>query len=351
MQNITLKTDKNQESQIMIGSNIQEAILSTLSQNTPTSIIYICDKNTQDLLKSYLPQIDDSQIITIETGEKSKTIHTVQEIIRSLIGKRIDRKAHIVGFGGGVVTDIVGFVASIYLRGVNFSFIPTTLLGMIDAAVGGKNGVDFEGYKNIVGTINQPANVFVDISCLTSLPEDELTSGMGELIKYAVGFDRELVAKLEDADSTTSELSEDVIARCIKIKANIVESDPLETQGPRKLLNLGHTLAHAIETQSNFSVKHGYAVATGLSFACYASNQLGMFTREEAGRIKSLLEKYSLPTRFDIPASEIVTSLFADKKRDGDTMDFILPKKIGEVVVYPISLGELETLITNFQNS
>lgn len=335
----------------MIGSNIQEAILSTLSQNTPTSIIYICDKNTEDLLKSYLPQIDDSQIIAIEAGEKSKTMSTVQEIIRSLIDRKIDRRAHIVGFGGGVVTDIVGFVASIYLRGVSFSFIPTTLLGMIDAAVGGKNGVDFEGYKNIVGAINQPANVFVDISSLTSLPEEELTSGMGELIKYAVGFDAGLVEKLKGADSTTNALSENVITRCIKIKANIVESDPLETQGPRKLLNLGHTLAHAIETQSNFSVKHGYAVAVGLSFACFASNQLGTFTREEVDHVQSLLEKYSLPTRLDIPANEIVTSLFADKKRDGYTMDFVLPKKIGEAIIHPIPLKELEKLITNFQNS
>lgn len=335
----------------MIGSNIQEAILSALSQNNHSSIIYICDKNTQDLLKSYLPQIDDSQIIVIEAGEKSKNIDTVQEIIRSLIDKKIDRKAHIVGFGGGVVTDIVGFVASIYLRGVSFSFIPTTLLGMIDAAVGGKNGVDFEGYKNIVGAINQPANVFVDISCLTSLPTEELTSGMGELIKYAVGFDAKLVEKLEDADSITNALSEDVITRCIKIKANIVESDPLETQGPRKLLNLGHTLAHAIETQSNFSVKHGYAVAIGLSFACFVSNQLEMLMGEEVSRVKKLLEKYSLPTRLDIPASEIVASLFADKKRDGDTMDFVLPKKIGEAIIHPIPLTELVTLITNFQNS
>ncbi len=335
----------------MIGSNIQETILSELSQTAPSSIVYICDQNTQDLLKSYLPQIDDFQIIEIQAGEKSKTMGIVQEIIRSLIDKKIDRKTHIVGFGGGVVTDIVGFVASIYLRGVSFSFIPTTLLGMIDAAVGGKNGVDFEGYKNIVGAINQPANIFVDISCLTSLPEEELTSGMGELIKYAVGFDVELVTKLEDADSATSALSEDVITRCIKIKVNIVESDPLETQGPRKLLNLGHTLAHAVETQSNFSVKHGYAVAIGLSFACYASSQLGMLTREEVNRVKRLLEKYSLPIRLDIPTDEIVTSLFADKKRNGDTMDFVLPKKIGEAMISPISLTELETLITNFQNS
>lgn len=286
------------------------------------------------------------QTIIIKAGEEYKQQSTVDYIMQQLIEKEADRNSFLVGVGGGVVTDITGYSASVYMRGLKFGFVPTTILAKVDASIGGKNGVDVGVYKNLVGLIKQPEFLLFDYVMLNTLPEEQWINGFAEVIKHACIKDAELFTFLEqhslkDFQSHRKLLAE-LIERNVQIKTAVVVEDEFE-KGDRKLLNFGHTLGHAIE--NIYQLLHGHAVSIGMMAACTFSETLNGFTAAEKERIKQLLQQYQLPTEYSFDKEKIWSLLKMDKKRVSNEMSFILLNKIGEAVIKPIPLTQLEELI------
>ena len=267
---------------------------------------------------------------------------TADAIIEQLIAFHADRQSVLVGIGGGVITDITGYVASVYMRGISFGFVPTSLLAMVDASIGGKNGIDVGEYKNMVGIIRQPSFLLYDFSLLQTLPRQEWSNGFAEIIKHACILDRPLFNLLEkqglDMVMKNKKLLAQIIERNVNLKSGIVKRDEFE-KGDRKLLNFGHTLGHALETQ--YELTHGQAVALGMVFACWLSAQLHGF--KDAARVESVLTNYGLPTRADFDAEKVFKILQMDKKRVSTTMNYVLLDRIGKGKVHAISVKEIPT--------
>ena len=301
-----------------------------------------------NLARHYATLLAPYRVITIDTGEEHKTLQTVERICSELTASGADRTSYLVGFGGGIVTDITGFVASTYMRGVaGFGFVATSLLSQVDASVGGKNGVNLGGFKNMIGVFNQPDFVLCDVSVLDTLPEREFRAGLAEVVKSAVIDDAHLFDMLER--SSTAELLTDkallteVVWRTVGVKARIVAEDEREG-GVRRLLNLGHTIGHAIEKCSRRWV-HGEAVAVGMSVIGDVAVRLGVCGEECAARVRKLLERMGLPTECDVPKAELCSALRRDKKGAGDGIHLVVPKEIGECKIYDISYSELDRLL------
>lgn len=303
-------------------------------------VIILTDENVYE---NHRAQLDLYPVIRILPGEENKTPATAGQVIEQLITMGAGRDAMLVGVGGGVVTDIAGYVAAVYMRGISFGFVPTSILAMTDAAIGGKNGVDVGVYKNMVGTIRQPDFIFYDYSFLKTLPVSEWVNGFAEVIKHACIKDAVLFSMLErytlheyQSDPT---LVAELIERNVDIKASVVSADEFET-GDRKLLNFGHTIGHAIENLHH--IPHGHAVSIGMVAACNLSEQLGHLHFEEAARIVRLLARYHLPIDVDTDHARVFEVLKMDKKRKDDAMQFIILNKIGSASVVSIPLTELE---------
>ena len=336
-----------------------------------TKVIEITDKsrayigNAVELLHELLPEkrviiISDSNIdrthsdlvqsyehILIGLGEQAKSLTTLDEIYRKLIELGADRSTFILGIGGGIVTDVAGFVASTYMRGVEFGFITTTLLGAVDASIGGKNGVNIGGFKNMVGTFSQPRFVIYDVALLHSLSDREFRAGLAEVIKTAVLGDKELFELLESTSfeelRQDEELLNKIIIRSVKVKASVVAEDEQEG-GRRRILNLGHTVAHAIEKcTSKFS--HGEAVAIGLFHITNSASDLKIMPESDAQRIVSLIEKFGFKTALPIEHKQLLDAIKGDKKRKGNSLHIILPTGIGSVEDRLVDFDELGTLI------
>lgn len=286
--------------------------------------------------------------IIIKAGEQFKQQAAIDFIIGQLIEKQADRKTFIVGVGGGVVTDITGYAASIYMRGLKFGFIPTTILAMVDAAIGGKNGVDVGPFKNLVGLIKQPDFLLFDYTLLNTLPQEQWVNGFAEIIKHACIKDAALFELLEQNELAAFQSDPTLLANLIEINVNIktpiVVLDEFE-KGERKLLNFGHTLGHAIE--NTYQLLHGHAVSIGMVGACNISEEINQFDSAEKARVIKLLLKYHLTTALGIDKDKIWKLLTMDKKRVSDEMSFILLNKIGEGVVHPIPMVQLKNLISN----
>lgn len=276
-----------------------------------------------------------SEIFFFEAGEKSKTLKTIEELSEEMVEKGFNRKDAIIALGGGVVGDIAGFLASIYLRGIPFVQIPTTLLAMVDSAIGGKTGVDLKAGKNLVGTITQPKAVFVDINLLKTLPENQIRNGLGEIIKYGVIKDEKFFTYLEKNLAKIFTHDEKVlnyiIQKSIAIKVAVVEKDEKESRN-RMILNYGHTYGHALETMSNYTLLHGYAISIGMVIANEMAVEKKILEQKDADRIKALLEKAGLPVYS--MHKPTIKDLIADKKSDGKSINFILPTKIGNAIIY-----------------
>lgn len=282
-------------------------------------------------------------VIKFAAGEENKNQATVDHIIRELISIGAHKNTFLIGVGGGVVTDITGYVAAVYMRGVKFGLVPTSILAMVDAAIGGKNGIDVGVYKNMVGTIVQPEFIFYDYSFLQTLPVKEWVNGFAEIIKHACIKDSLLFAVLEkyslheyQSDKT---LIADLIEKNVEIKTQIVTHDEFET-GDRKLLNFGHTIGHAIENLHG--IPHGHAVSIGMVAACNLSEQINDLNFNEAARIVKLLARYHLPVDIETDHEKVFEVLKMDKKRKGDGVNFILLKNIGNAEIKFISLADLE---------
>jgi len=304
------------------------------------NVVIITDEN---LFSQHAKKMLAFPVIKFPSGEEFKNQQTVDHIIRELIDVGAHKNTFLVGVGGGVVTDITGYVAAVYMRGIKFGLVPTSVLAMVDAAIGGKNGIDVGVYKNMVGTILQPEFIFYDYSFLETLPVKEWINGFAEVIKHACIKDALLFAVLEryslheyQADKT---LIAELIEKNVEIKTNVVTNDEFET-GERKLLNFGHTIGHAIENLHG--IPHGHAVSIGMVAACNLSEQLSTLHFTEAARIVKLLSRYHLPVDVETDHAKVFEVLKMDKKRKEDGVQFILLSKIGEAEIKFISLAELE---------
>jgi 3-dehydroquinate synthase len=279
-------------------------------------------------------------------GERHKTLDTVAQIYEELLAREADRSTFILGVGGGVVCDMAGFAAATYLRGVRFGFVPTTLLAQVDAAVGGKNGVNFKGFKNKIGTITQPDFVWCDPSFFHTLPAREVRSGLAEALKHALIADAALFDYIEHNVAGILKLAPEAMTRlvrdCLHIKAGVVSRDEKE-QGERRKLNFGHTVGHAVEQLSGLA--HGEAVSVGMAMAAALSVRLGLLPAVTQARILRLLHQLHLPVALPVAADKIIDALVQDKKREGDVLHFVLLNHIGHAVVKAISLVQLRALL------
>jgi 3-dehydroquinate synthase len=302
--------------------------------------VIITDENLYNL---HAEKLAGYRVIKIAAGEEYKNQFTVDSIIEDLLLMGANKNTFLIGLGGGVVTDITGYVAAVYMRGIKFGFVPTSILAMVDAAIGGKNGIDVGVYKNMVGTIRQPEFIFYDYSFLKTLPVKEWVNGFAEVIKHACIKDALLFKVLEkyslheyQADST---LIADLIEKNVAIKTAVVIDDEFET-GERKLLNFGHTIGHAIENLHG--IPHGHAVSIGMVAACNLSVQLNNFHADDAAKIVRLLARYHLPVDVETDHAKVFEVLKMDKKRTGDGVQFILLSTIGKAEIKYISLANLE---------
>ena len=307
----------------------------------PEQTIILTDEN---IFARHKKKFKGWKTIIIKAGELHKNQSTVDQIIEQLIETGADRKTTLIGVGGGVITDITGYVAGIFLRGISFGFVPTSILAMVDASVGGKNGVDVGLYKNMVGLIRQPSFILFDYSLLKTLPKEEWINGFAEIIKHAAIKDAAMFKILEAARLTTFQKDTQAIAKLVQrnvlIKTKVVINDEFES-GERKLLNFGHTLGHAIENL--YQIPHGHAISIGMGVACRISEKLTGF--KEGDRVIRLLKQYGLPPQFEFDKERAFDILLKDKKKAGQQMSFILLKKVGKAEIKLISLEDLHTLI------
>lgn len=308
----------------------------------PKHAIIITDEHVHTAHKE---KFDGWNTIVLRGGEEYKVQSTVNVLIESLIEMEADRKTTLIGIGGGVITDLVGYLASIYMRGVPFGFVPTTILGIVDASIGGKNGVDVGIYKNMVGVIRQPQFILHDLSLLSSLPEKEWVNGFAEVIKHACIKDARMFKELEEGSLSAYRSSKKKLASLIQrnalIKTKVVQEDEFE-KGERRLLNFGHTLGHAVENQ--YELMHGHAVAIGMVAAAKISEQLIGF--KQTGRLVKVLEQYELPVSIEFDKEKTIDILKMDKKRERKELNYILLEKIGKGIVQAIPLQQLEKLIS-----
>ncbi|MDR1671507.1 MAG: 3-dehydroquinate synthase, partial [Alistipes sp.] len=315
---IEIKRENRNPSKVVVGDTL-ELLPGLLPPDR--RIVAITDPNIAAIYGDVIRAHTGSQIV-IPTGEEHKTLETIEFVHRRLIDLGADRRTYIVGWGGGIVTDVAGFAASTYLRGVEFGFVATSLLGQVDASVGGKNGVNVGGYKNMAGLFNQPDFVVCDTGTLSTLPPREFRAGLAEMIKAGVTGDPELFAILEkhspEALLAEPELLGRAILAAIRVKAGIVEADETEKDERRKL-NLGHTIAHAVEKLTR-EFNHGEAVGIGLVAIAGVSERLGLLKSATGERIVSAVERAGLPTHSGLAPRDMVEALTRDKKVEGGAL-------------------------------
>ena len=301
-------------------------------------LIIITDENVH---QAHRQKFTGRDHIVLKPGEAYKVQETVDAMIRTLLRMEADREILIVGVGGGVVTDLTGYLASVYMRGVAFGFVPTSLLALVDASIGGKNGIDVGEFKNMVGTIRQPEFILHDHSFLKSLPEREWRNGMAEVIKHSCIGDPKMFSQLEGMNLPGLRKNKKLLGQLVSanalFKLHLVQRDEFE-KGERRKLNFGHTLGHAIETQ--YEVSHGEAVSLGMVAACRISAKLKGF--KDVEKVKTLLEKFGLPAEALYNRQKVFNILMMDKKRKGGNIHFVLLPRIGKAELHLISLAALK---------
>lgn len=310
----------------------------------PEGRVVVVSDATIDRL--YHPLLEKYDTVLIGLGESVKTLQTVETIYRRFIELGVDRSTFVLGVGGGIVTDVAGFAASTYMRGLKFGFVSTTLLGQVDASVGGKNGVNVDGYKNMAGTFTQPQFVICDPGLLRTLPDREFRAGLAEVVKAAIIADADLFGRIEKttfgALRTDADLLTDAVSAAIRVKADIVERDERES-GDRRKLNLGHTLAHAIEKCSN-RMNHGEAVAVGTALIAGAAVKLGVLSEADRDRIVQLLVQLGFDLTPPVDVRRLLKEVGKDKKNEDGMLRIVLPAGIGDCEVRPMTPGEFAAL-------
>ncbi|MCD8338122.1 MAG: 3-dehydroquinate synthase [Lachnospiraceae bacterium] len=356
---ITVRTEGNAPYEICLQDSFRK--LSAYLNEIGCAGHRICVVTDSNVAPLYLQEVmisarectDTVLSFELPAGEANKTLDHVRELYEVLIQAGFDRHDYLLALGGGVVGDLTGFTAATYLRGIRFIQVPTTLLSQIDSSIGGKTGVDFDCYKNMVGAFHQPSLVYINIKTLHSLPDDQFASGMGELLKHGLILDADyyewVIDHMSDIEDRKFSVLLIMVARSCELKQSIVEKDPKESTGERALLNFGHTLGHAIEKLKNFELLHGECVALGTIAAAYISWQRGMIDEEEFYEIRDMNVGFGLPISFEGPtADEIVAASKKDKKMDSGKIRFVLLEKIGHAVVVPDVSDEEMTEALNF---
>ncbi|MDR1405788.1 MAG: 3-dehydroquinate synthase [Prevotellaceae bacterium] len=304
-------------------------------------VVAVVDAQVREWFTQHFPAVP---FLTLQAAEAVKTLETVEKLTLDLLQREADRTLFLLGVGGGIVCDITGFLASTYMRGVRFGFIPTTLLAQADAALGGKNGVNVGGYKNITGTFTQPEFVLCTTGVFSTLPERVFNAGMSEVIKAALIADAALFEFIEqhagDILSRKEPALGEMIRRAVQIKLDIVASDEKE-KGERRKLNLGHTLGHAIERTVK-NIMHGEAVSIGLVHAARFSQQQGWLSAADTLRITGLLKRFRLPVNLTVEAGDLREAMRKDKKKSGVLLHYIALKAIGKAVEVDIDISNLQ---------
>jgi 3-dehydroquinate synthase len=329
---------------IMIQAGLLAGIGNDLRQRALADrYVVIADQHVADLygealLASLAGAGLAAELLTFPRGEASKNLATITDLVRRLARLGLDRKACLIGLGGGVTGDITGFLAAVYMRGISFVQAPTTLLAQVDSSVGGKTGVDIPEGKNLVGCFYQPRCVYIDSELLTSLPVEELLNGLAEVIKYGVIYDADffdfLGRKRQAVLALDLPVIEEVIDKCCRIKAEVVSRDEKESD-LRRILNFGHTIGHAVEAASDYQLAHGMAVAIGMVAASSLAFRKKIFTANEDRMVLELIKSYGLPVTVpaELDRNRIKEYLKTDKKAVAGKPFFVLPKMIGSVVI------------------
>ena len=345
----TIHVSASKEYQVMVGSGLLSQLgshVKALSNARKAAII--SDSNVWPLygpaVRESLCQAGITEVISyvFPAGEQSKNGSTYLSILEFLADNRLTRSDCLIALGGGVVGDMTGFAAATYLRGVDYIQIPTTLLAAVDSSVGGKTAIDLTAGKNLVGAFYQPSLVLCDTDTLNTLPGAIFRDGCAEVIKYGVLYDGRLFAHLKE--NGLDFLREEVIARCVELKRDVVAMDEFD-RGQRQKLNLGHTVGHSVEAQSHFAVSHGQAVAIGTAIVSRACAALGICDAAVCREIEEVLERFGLPTGTDYPADALYASALSDKKRSGSTVNLIVPVTIGNCTIRPTPVESLKAFI------
>ncbi|MCL2808330.1 MAG: 3-dehydroquinate synthase [Coriobacteriia bacterium] len=334
---------------VLIGSGLLEQAGELLIQQSiepcKTAIVTDCTVGSlyaATVKKSLAEAGFATSLFAFADGEQSKTMQTLSDTLEFLASRQLTRTDCVIALGGGVVGDLAGFAAACYMRGIRYVQMPTNLLAAIDSSVGGKTGLDLSAGKNLAGIFWQPSAVLCDTNCFTTLPTAVLLDGLAEVIKTAILGNPKLFSLIENGPSQDS--IEDIIAQCVTYKAGIVEEDERE-KGVRKSLNLGHTVGHAIEACSNYTITHGHAVATGTAIVTRAAAARGICDADDARRILELLARLGFTTHAEFTTPELVQAILHDKKRAGDRITLVFPEKIGSFMFYKTTLDDLEDLI------
>jgi len=346
MNTVTVNASKSYE--IHIGSGLLHELGKTASGITKSrTAAIISDSNVWPIYGQIVKRsLEDANFSTVnfvfEAGEASKNGDTYLSVLTFLAQNQITRGDILIALGGGVVGDLTGFVAATYLRGISYIQVPTSLLAMVDSSVGGKTAIDLPVGKNLVGSFYQPSAVVCDIDTLNTLPDDVFTDGCAEVIKYGILFDETLF----DSLLTTGQAfdRERVITRCVELKRDVVMQDEYD-HGERQKLNLGHTIGHAVESHSSFTVTHGKAVAIGMAIVAKAACAYGICDNDTLLSIRNILSKFHLPNAADYTAKQLYTAALSDKKRQAETVSLIVPEIIGQCQIRKTPIDELEAFI------
>lgn len=342
MEKILINTP-NTKSEILVGPQ-----WSAVNELLPeTGVVILTDDN---VLRLYGEKFPDVPVFSVAPGEDSKKMSVVEGLALKLLENGIDRSGFILAIGGGVVCDIAGFLASVYMRGIRCGFVSTSLLSQVDASTGGKNGVNLGSAKNMIGTIRQPEFVICDPSMLSTLPDDEFLSGLSELIKTAIIGDKDLFEIIEKSSKGILERDNEMltmlVTQAVNFKSRIVSEDERET-GLRRILNFGHTFGHAIELHRG--IKHGFAVASGMELAAEFSNEMGFISLAEKERIISILRYFKLLEQKYIAESDMEQLIVHDKKKSGSAIHFVFTEGIGKATVKKISVSDILDFYKRFR--
>ena len=344
----TVRVTASKEYDVHIGSGLLPALGSYVSAVKGVQrVCIVSDTNVWPLYGAIAEKsLENAGLSSVHfvfaAGEASKNAGTYLELLNFLAENRITRTDMIVALGGGVVGDLAGFAAATYLRGIPFIQLPTTLLAMVDSSVGGKTAIDLPAGKNLVGAFYQPSLVLCDTDCLKTLPEDIFRDGCAEVIKYGVLYDPGLFSHLFEFGLNFHR--EEVITRCVELKRDVVAEDEFDT-GSRMKLNLGHTVGHAVEAISQFEISHGKAVAIGMAIVARAAGKINICDGLCVTEILRTLNAFGLPVSCAYAAAELAPYTMSDKKRGGSTVSLILPRFIGDCIVHPTPVHELESFI------
>lgn len=346
---IKINTDKQYDIHLQSGI-INQIGLHLMKHHTSGKLCIISDKNSHKYWGSHLQNSLQGMGFEVHSlvfppGEKTKSFKNLEYIINYLAEHRFSRSDFLLGLGGGVIGDLTGFAASIYMRGIDFYNIPTTLLSAVDSSVGGKTAVNLTTGKNMAGTFWQPSGVFFDKQTLSTLPDSQIKNGLGEIIKAGVILDDTIIALMENNwPDHLPDITEELIYKSINVKKEIVQLDERE-KGPRQTLNLGHTIGHAVENLSRYEIPHGQAVSMGLLIMAKISERMDWASENMSYRLEHLYQRYKIDTKCPFSPKIISREILADKKRRGDNITLAVPLKIGHCTLRNIKISYIEDLL------